>query len=63
MVKIRMKPIWGFKYQELHTYFKLNHKILGLFKPVQLIWALIWTLIGIISILVINNKIILLVKL
>jgi hypothetical protein len=63
MVKIRMKPNWGFKYQELHTYFKLNHKILVQLKPVRLIWALIWTLNGIISILVINYSIIHMVKL
>jgi len=31
---IRMKPIWGFKYQELPTYSKLNHKIMEQFKLV-----------------------------
>ena len=57
-----MKPIWGFKYQELPTYSKLNHKIMGQFKLVCQIWALIWTHNGIISILVINYTIILMVK-
>ena len=58
-----MKPDWGFKYQVPPTYFKLNHKILGQYKSVRLIWALIWTLNGIISILVINYSIIHMVKL
>ena len=62
MVKIRMKLIQAFKYQELHTYSKLNHKIPEQFKLVQLIWVLIWTLNGIISILVINYIMTLLAK-